>query len=557
MTLSPLGDAAVAIVLGDRVDAGIARRAQAVAAAILRHPPAGVTEAVAAFAGVAVFYDRIRSGPFATLCAELEKRAAAAADDTSAGTSRQIELPVCYGGEYGPDLDDVARQRGLSAAEVIALHTRAEYLVHAIGFAPGFPYLGGLPPQLATPRRSTPRTTVPAGSVGIGGAQTGIYPFATPGGWNLIGRTPRALFDLTRPEPALLRAGDTVRFRAASPEECHLLSDMFEKSGIRKARAECHLISDEMAGVATDGIEVVKAGMLTTVQDLGRGGYRAQGVGTGGAADAMALRLANLVVGNAETAAGLEFTLTGPELRFRRDALVALGGADFGAERWRPRRIRAGETLALGAARRGARGYLAVAGGIAVPAVLGSRSVHLRAGFGGGAGRALQAGDVLPVAPAERRFAEHWHIDERIAPAYTAHPTVRVVAGAQAAEFPAEWAAREFAVSARSDRMGVRLSGPPLERRGAEDLVSAPVVPGTIQVPPDGQPIVLLADAQTVGGYPQLGHVITVDLPLVAQLRPGDTVRFAPVSIEEAHARLLARERALGLLREGLAQKMR
>jgi antagonist of KipI len=296
--------------------------------------------------------------------------------------------------------------------------------------------------------------------------------------------------------------------------------------------------------------------MLTTVQDLGRRGFRASGVPLGGAADPLALRVANLLVGNAEDAAGLEFTLFGPELVFSRDTLVAAGGGDFGGlPLWQPTIIRAGETLRFGSARLGCRGYLAIAGGIDVPQVLGSASTLLRAGFGGLNGRALRGGDTLALCEIARRVTGHWHLDPRILPAYSTSPVVRVVPGAQAGEFGGQLSAGEFKVTPQSDRMGARLAGPALKRASQAELVSATVVPGTIQMPPDGQPIVLLADAQTIGGYPQVAHVIGVDLPLVAQLRPGDTVRFREVTLAEAHDAAHARERAVGLLREGLAQK--
>ncbi|MBI5768567.1 MAG: biotin-dependent carboxyltransferase [Verrucomicrobia bacterium] len=303
-------------------------------------------------------------------------------------------------------------------------------------------------------------------------------------------------------------------------------------------------------------VNVTRAGMLTTVQDLGRRGFRAIGVPLSGAVDAFALRVANLLVGNAENTAGLECTLVGPELIFTRDTLVALGGADFaGLPLWQPSVWRAGETLRLDAARRGCRGYLAVAGGLSVPGVLGSGSTFLRAQFGGTQGRALKDGDVLSAREFARHVAGHWHVDERILPAYSAAPTVRVVAGAQAAEYGGALFEGVFKVSAQSDRMGVRLGGAPLARNGNAELGSATVLPGTIQVPPDGNPIILMADAQTIGGYPQAAHVIGVDLPLVAQLRPGDTVCFREVSLAEAHDAARARERAIGMLREGLAQK--
>jgi antagonist of KipI len=304
-------------------------------------------------------------------------------------------------------------------------------------------------------------------------------------------------------------------------------------------------------------VKVIHSGMLTTVQDLGRRGHRAAGVPLSGAMDAMALRVVNLLAGNLENAAGLEFTLVGPELEFSAETIVAVGGGDFGGlPRWQPVRVSAGERLSFGPAQSGCRGYLAIAGGFEVAPVLGSRSTYLRAALGGFHGRALQDGDVLAAADVVRHVVGHWHIDERILPAYSAQPTVRVLRGAQADEFDETLCATEFKVSPQSDRMGVRLAGPPMVRRRGGELTSAAVVPGTIQVPPDGQPIVLMADAQTIGGYPQVAHIIDVDQPLVAQLRPGDALRFREVTLAMAHELVLARERALAILHEGLAEKL-
>ena len=304
-------------------------------------------------------------------------------------------------------------------------------------------------------------------------------------------------------------------------------------------------------------ITVIRSGMLTTVQDLGRRGHRAAGVPLGGAMDAMALRVVNLLVGNGEDAAALEFTLTGPELVFTADTTIAMGGGDFGGvPRWQPVRVRAGERVKFGAARTGCRGYLAVAGGLDVPVVLGGRGTYLRAALGGLEGRALRDGDELRAAAVSREMVGGWQIDERILPSYSAAPTVRIVRGAQAGEFDGPLTTVGFKVTSKSDRMGVRLIGPEMVRRDARELISATVAPGTVQVPPDGQPIVLMADAQTIGGYPQIAHVISVDLPLVAQLKPGDTLRFREVTLQAAHQLILDRARALALLREGLAQKM-
>jgi antagonist of KipI len=306
-------------------------------------------------------------------------------------------------------------------------------------------------------------------------------------------------------------------------------------------------------------VTVIHPGMMTTVQDLGRPGHRADGVPLGGAADVFALRMANMLVGNPDDTAALECTLNGPELVFSADTTIAAAGAVFsGMPSWQPVRVKAGGRIALGRCRSGCRGYVALAGGVEGSSVLGSRSTYLRAGLGGIDGRALREGDVLKVAawtpPAS---GTHWKIDPRILPAYSPAPILRVMRGAQAGEFGAGWLDTEFKVTPRSDRMGIRLEGPTLLRRSERELLSAAVTPGTVQVPPDGQPILLLADAQTIGGYPRLAQVIGVDLPLAAQVRPGDTVRFTEVSLAEAHRLWLARERTLGVLREGLAQKFR
>jgi inhibitor of KinA len=219
MTLSPLGDSAIVMTLGDSLNETLAARVHALAAEINRHRPAAVVDVVPAFATVAVFFDPAHLGDYDRFCDQLKELAVRADASVVSDHVRELEIPVRYGGEFGPDLEECAARHGLSADEVIALHSGATYLVHAIGFVPGFPYLGGLPEKLVTPRRTTPRPLVPAGSVGIGGPQTGIYPIETPGGWNLIGRTPLRLFQPEENPPVLLRAGDRVKFRAITKAE--------------------------------------------------------------------------------------------------------------------------------------------------------------------------------------------------------------------------------------------------------------------------------------------------------------------------------------------------
>lgn len=322
-------------------------------------------------------------------------------------------------------------------------------------------------------------------------------------------------------------------------------------------------------------ISVLKPGLLTTVQDLGRGGYQKNGLVVSGALDAVALRTANLLVGNAQNAAGLECTLRGPTLRFDADALLALTGADLAATiagrpvpLSRPVAVRAGTVLAFGAPNASGRAWLAVAGGVAVPLVLGSRATYLRANLGGLAGRALRAGDVLPVgewpATAGQLFgtlklsesvswaAFKWRVATAPGVRLGKPLVVRALPGPEYEQFvPASqrafWA-EQFTVTTAADRMGCRLSGPVLARTTATELLSSAVTFGTVQVPAGGQPIVLLADRQTTGGYPRLAQVITADLGRLAQALPGTRLRFQPVGLAEAQALYLAQEQRLRAL---------
>ncbi len=305
-------------------------------------------------------------------------------------------------------------------------------------------------------------------------------------------------------------------------------------------------------------IRVIHAGMQTTVQDLGRRGHLAQGVPIGGAVDAVALRLANLLVGNAEDLPALEITLTAPELEFEKDTWIAVCGARFeGVPSWRPFRAYAGDRLKFGSRIQGCRAYLAICGGFDVPLVMGGRGTFLPAALGGFEGRALRDGDVIRSVPSERVLSGRWTIDERILPRYSREPTVSVIPGSQAGEFGDTLYSERFTITARSNRMGIRLEGHPIPRLSGGELISTAVAPGTVQVPPDGNPIVLLADAQTLGGYARIAHVVSADLPLLAQLAPGDGVRFKKTSVAEAHALARAEEHRMALLRQGLAEKIR
>lgn len=312
-------------------------------------------------------------------------------------------------------------------------------------------------------------------------------------------------------------------------------------------------------------IIVRRAGPLTTVQDLGRPQQRQAGISPGGALDPLAARVANLLVGNSEEDALLEITLGPTEFFFDEESVIAICGAEIHDSLGKTIRVVPNETLNLKAPRRGCRAWLAIAGGIDVPKVLGSRATDLRGGFGGWAGRALRDGDEIPLGVARDRWAFPGPVAPWGAPAEWSrtaprHLVLRVVPGAEWDEFASEvrttFLHESYAVAAAADRMGARLTGPPLPRLTNNELVSEAVVPGTIQVAPDGQPIVLLGDCQTIGGYPKIAHVITVDLSVAAQLRPHDIVRFQPVNAAEAHELFAIRESELALFRVGLALRL-
>lgn len=312
-------------------------------------------------------------------------------------------------------------------------------------------------------------------------------------------------------------------------------------------------------------LEVLDGGMLTTVQDLGRYGYQRYGVPVSGAADTFALRAANRIVGNAETAAGLEMTLVGPGLRVLAACVMAVAGADLSARLdatllplWEPFVAPAGSVLSFGETRDGVRAYLAAHGGIDVPAVLGSRSTTVALRLGGFEGRPLRAGDRLAVPgnrPAPRVEARRVSRDD--VPAYGHHHVLRVVLGPQEAAFTADGirtlTSSSYTVSARSDRVGCRLDGPPIEHAGRPDIVSDGSPNGAVQVAGDGMPIVLLADRGTTGGYTKIATVIGVDLPRLAQAAAGDTVAFRPATVEEAHALVREQRRVLDRVSTGPA----
>ncbi|MFE5776502.1 carboxyltransferase domain-containing protein [Brachybacterium sp. NPDC056505] len=558
----------------------------------------------------------VRFGTSADALAAAEEIAARTPEAGKASTGRTRRIGVVYDGE---DLEEVARATGLSAEAVVAAHTGTPWTAAFGGFAPGFVYLTGGDARLAVPRRDSPRTRVPAGAVALAGEFSAVYPKASPGGWQLVGRTDAVLFDPDAKDPALIRPGDTVRFEARR-ESARVMrrgrgtvdegtadgvaSDDAASDGAAatgEAQPAPRPFPDVAAGSAA--LEVLAPGPRTLVEDSGRPGLGDLGVTGSGAADGPSARQANRLVGNAPDAAVLETLLGGLRVRARGDLVLALSGAigearihradaeaaqedesdlDEGEEAaaredagfpvslCEPFGLRDGETLALAAPTSGLRGYVAVRGGIDVPAQLGSRAADTLSGLGP---RPLAAGDVLAIGQADAHrsvgspeepatvlprspqapdldddaAADHAPSDDAAAgdaPSDGAAAEDSAAGGLTGAVLRirrgprADWAeddallGRTWVVGGHSDRVGARLEAAdgdaPMRRVRTEELASEGLVPGAIQLPPSGLPVVFLADHPVTGGYPVIAVVDEADLPLLAQLPPGTSLRFAP-----------------------------
>ena len=465
-----------------------------------------------------------------------------------------VELPVVYDGD---DLETVAAAWGCPASEVADRHAEIEWTCAFIGFSPGFPYLvpsamlrdGDAPPPLPPlPRRSTSRARVPAGAVALAAEYCGIYPRPSPGGWQLIGRTEAVLWDGAREQPALIVPGARVRFVPArarpadaappAPRAPFAVQETGAPTGESSrdtpaSGSRGRLLNREQGRAA----RVVEPGPLTLVHDLGRPGRAALGVGGAGPFDRAAHRLANRLVGNDESAAALEVLLGGLALALPAGTWFAVTGATgpvtLDGTRIEPRTAarseRDGALLRLGAFEHGVRATLALRGGIDAAIELGSRSRDTLSGIGPAP---LAAGSILPLGSAVAGPVPSVDLVP-VDPPLDGPVALDVRPGPRRDWFDdGSWRAlldAQWTVSARSDRTGVRLDGPPLARAAAatgRELPSEGMLPGGIQVSPDGAPTVLGPDAPVTGGYPVIAVVVDASLDLLAQLRPGQAVRL-------------------------------
>lgn len=514
-----VGDRAVTVQLGPSLDEETVGRVRALDQRLRESPLAGALETVPTYASLMVIYD-----PRVVPYPQLRDRLLGLAQDlpSSNAPGRLIEIPALYDGE---DLEETAASCRLTRDAVIELHSGRDYSVLMLGFSPGFAYMGFVDERLRLPRRKTPRTRVPAGSVAIAGPQTGIYPRTLPGGWNLLGRTTTPLFDPAAAAtvgPSRLMPGDRVRFVPVPALE--------------------PAPRPEKAAYSGRGVVVIEPGILTTIQDGGRPGLRRVAVPLTGFADPASARVANACVGNPPDAPVIEICGPGLKLRFDKTAFVAISGATVAADLERadldPARMpmpmnvavraRASNALTIRNIEDGVRAYVAISG-LGAPRLLGSASVDLGSQFL----RPLEAGDGLDLDPSDP--------DKVLRDPLAAAPraaTVRVILGPQLEHFDAAGIEAFLSASWRtgldSDRVGARLDGPRLTHAGPSEIVSDGMVPGCIQVPPDGRPIVMLSDCPTTGGYPKIACVVSDDLGLVAQAIPGKSeIRFTAIRVEK------------------------
>ena len=555
----PAGDSALIVEFEERIDPAVNARAICCAEAIQAARLPGVRDVVPTYRSVAVYFDPLRTDSDVLLRC-LEEGAGQPLSPASAART-PVRIPVCYGGDLGPDLADVASFAGMPEADVVRMHAGATYRVFMLGFVPGFAYLGIVDTRIAMPRHATPRVRVPVGSVGLAGVQTGVYPADTPGGWQLIGRTPMKPFDPSRADPFLMQAGDAVQFYPIDRDEYDQWLDREFHDRVVQVFRPAETGGPEGPHYTHSAISVIKPGMLTTVQDAGRWGFQSRGVPVAGPMDPVSHRLANALVGNGRDAALLEVTLLGPELEFEDERLVAVAGAEFDLSldgrpvpSHAPFTVAAGSHLRFGARRIGARAYLAVSGGITVAPTLGSRSTHLVSAMGGVGGRALMAGDRLPLGDPSRPQGMALTPQAAIAALPDHHATIRVLPGPQVDYFAADaldvLRSAPYVVAQNSDRMGFRLEGPRLTHARGADIISDATPLGVLQVPASGQPILLMADRQTTGGYPKIATVIAADMPIAGQLAPADTVTFVVCTPHDALRALIAQERALMALED-------
>jgi KipI family sensor histidine kinase inhibitor len=502
----------------------------ALQASLLKQPLPGQVDVLAAAETVLVMADSSRSAramPGLLLAMDLTVEARA--------EGRLVTIDTVYDGE---DLAEVGQLTGLGPDGVVAAHTGQVWTVAFGGFAPGFGYMVGENQVLDVPRRSSPRTAVPAGSVALAGNYSAVYPRQSPGGWQLIGRTAARMWDLGREQPALAAPGDRVQFRPVRElVEVTAPAEGFSAAGFPPA--------------APSGLRVLSPGLQSLIQDLGRAGHTGLGVGAAGALDRSSLRRANRLVGNPPSAAAIETVAGGLTVQAVGDQILAVTGApgeltlrqadeeSEDPDAYLVRNIAAaepfalldGEEVTIGPPRLGFRSYLAVRGGLKAEEVLGSCSTDTLSGLGPAP---LKAGDIVPAgnATVSQVVSSPELQPDFPGPGVT---VLDVVPGPREDWFDAAqveaFYSQEWEVTPRSNRVGMRLAGKALKRRREGELPSEGTVSGALQVPPEGMPVLFLADHPVSGGYPVIGVVVDHQLDLAGQVPIGARIRFRRMEI--------------------------
>lgn len=454
---------------------------------------------------------------------------------------RLLKIPVCYDPICAPDIEEVAKTKNLTINELIVLHTSITYDVYMLGFLPGFVYMGKLPEALEVPRKTNPRLRVPAGSVGLAGFQTGIYPSEAPGGWQIIGRTPYSIFEVNRVHPFLFEAGDRVIFEAIPYKNF----EIYEKEnfiGVKNNSKKNTVISITGLRQTLTSLDFQKTGAQTLIQDKGRKDYLSSGVPQSGAMDKKAARIANELVGNEAEAPVIEMTLIGASITIRGKCQIAITGADL-SPKLNNRAVPMYETidileesiLSFGFAKSGCRAYLAVGGSWQIPKILNSYSALPYIGKTATPESFIKKGTSLKILARPFISKKSYPLSKR--PTFPKSLRVSVIAGPEFKEFSnysiAHFFSKGHRISQDSNRMGYRLEGHIMDFKPQRAIISSGIVPGTIQITHAGQAVILMADAQTTGGYYRIANVVSKDLDALGQLKPGDEVWFSLVSSPE------------------------
>ena len=558
MQIIPLGDQAVLVEFDQRIDPDINRQVVALHNRLLQLEDKGITWSTPAFCSLGIGFEPSKISYADLVC--LIQEQFNLIEDVVDHQPTVVRIPVCYCESFGIDLQHVAEQTGFSIDQIIELHSGTTYHAYMLGFLPGFAYLGSVNSKLRVDRQAEPRAKVVAGSVGLAGEQTGIYPCDAPGGWQILGRTPIALNNKNDSSKFLISPGDQVQFYPIDQTEFDSLLEKNEAAEPSGAEVQTETQVTESQDRDSISIHFKTAGLRTTIQDSGRTGHQHYGIPSGGAMDSFSASVANTLVGNRGKASLIEMTLMGPVIKFSGDCQIAITGADLSPKldgqsipMWETVSVKGAQRLSFGARQNGCRSYLAIAGEIQAPKWLDSVSpsptgVNPATDF-----RSLK-GETICVSAWSRSTLQrsqlaHRHTGDQSFSLAGRPPCLRdttvgvyemvvpIVPGPEwnwfSKQQQAAFLEHHFEISQHSNSMGYRLSSflkesgdsfdePPKQ----QSMISSAVVPGVIQVAPSGQAILLMRDAQTTGGYPRIGVVCHELLDEVAQLCPGDLIRF-------------------------------